>query len=116
MRGILKMLFGGSPRRRILVGLGAISFIAGISLLGYGLLATGSDPKQEAAPAVREVPSASPTPEPTAAAPTPVPVPPLGDSPYTMIIDKIGVNNPVQAFGLDAHQVPEVPEGADAAK
>jgi LPXTG-site transpeptidase (sortase) family protein len=119
MRGPLNSLFGGSPRRRILVALGGLTFVVGISLLGYGLLtSTESGDERAPGPALRVFDSAtpSPVPAPTVAEPTPVLVPPLGDVPYTMIIDKIGVNNPVQPFGLDANQVPEVPTGTDAAK
>jgi LPXTG-site transpeptidase (sortase) family protein len=55
---------------------------------------------------------ATPTPTP---APTAVPVaapavlPPLRDSPYRLIIHKIGVDAPVVTYGLDSEQVPEVP-------
>lgn len=41
--------------------------------------------------------------------------PPLGDSGYTMVIEKIGVNAPVQTYGLDKNSVPIVPTGSDAA-
>ena len=48
-----------------------------------------------------------------AAAPSPAPVvvapPPLRDTPYQIVIDKIGVNAPVGEYGLDANQVPQVP-------
>jgi LPXTG-site transpeptidase (sortase) family protein len=39
-----------------------------------------------------------------------VPVAPaLGDQPYRLVIDKIGVDAPVAAYGLNADAVPEVP-------
>jgi len=45
---------------------------------------------------------------------TPLPTPPPNNSPLTrMIIEKIGVDAPVIALGLDENQVPEVPSGPD---
>jgi LPXTG-site transpeptidase (sortase) family protein len=49
------------------------------------------------------------------ASPTPAPpVAPLGDQPYRLVIEKIGVNAPVDTYGLDANAIPEVPTGAGA--
>ena len=45
---------------------------------------------------------------------TPLPTPPPNNSPLArMIIEKIGVDAPVIALGLDGNQVPEVPSGPD---
>jgi LPXTG-site transpeptidase (sortase) family protein len=110
-----------SPIRRAFLALGALTFIGGAALLGYvGLTALQED--EEERPPVRQVdlgetstPTAAPTPEPVPGTPTPVPTPPLGDQPYTMIIPKLGVNAPVDEYGLDENAYPEVPQGADAA-
>jgi LPXTG-site transpeptidase (sortase) family protein len=39
---------------------------------------------------------------------------PLGDQPYRLVIEKIGVNAPVDTYGLDAQAIPQVPTGAGA--
>jgi len=44
------------------------------------------------------------------------PRPPLSDSGYRMVIGKIGVDAPVDVYGLDDKGVPEVPLGPDAAE
>lgn len=49
-------------------------------------------------------------------APSPPPRPPLPDSGYRMVIGKIGVDAPVDVYGLDENSVPEVPLGSDAAE
>jgi LPXTG-site transpeptidase (sortase) family protein len=40
---------------------------------------------------------------------TPVPPPPLGDSGYNIVIDKLGVSAPVTMYGMDENLVPKVP-------
>jgi len=52
--------------------------------------------------------AATPTPAPTPA-PVAVAAPPLRNTPYRIVIEKIGVNAPVGVYGLDANQVPKVP-------
>ncbi len=105
-------------RKKLLLGGGGVAFVIGIGLLGFAAFSAfgGGD---SAKPEVLVHLSASPSPTPVVtkapATPTPVPTPPLGDEAYTMVIDKIGVDAPVEAFGLDANQVPEVPTGPDAA-
>jgi LPXTG-site transpeptidase (sortase) family protein len=101
-------------RKTLLVGGGGVAFVIGIGLIAYAAFSAfgGSDgPRSEVL--VHLTASPSPTPDVTKApaTPTPVPTPPLGDQAYTMVIDKIGVDAPVEAFGLDANQVPEVPTG-----
>jgi len=49
-------------------------------------------------------------------APSPPPGPPLPDSGYRIAIGKIGVDAPVDVYGLDDKGVPEVPLGSDAAE
>jgi LPXTG-site transpeptidase (sortase) family protein len=48
-------------------------------------------------------PTPSPTPEPTPALPA------IADRPFTLVIPNIGVEAPVNAYGLDASLTPEVP-------
>ncbi|MCI0817898.1 MAG: class F sortase [Chloroflexi bacterium] len=48
----------------------------------------------------------APTPSPTAA---PVVAPPLGSTPFQLLIPRIGVEATVNAFGLNAEAIPEVP-------
>lgn len=120
-------------RRFLLLG-GAAGVIAGASLLSIGLyrsLSTAEDPVQAEAAvfkhlndpgAVYDRPQpAPPTPAPTATpapSPTPAPVvagaarPPLRESSYRLIIERIGVNSPVYTYGLDANRVPQVPYNA----
>ena len=111
-----------SPRRRILLAVGLVSFIGGISLLGLALSSGGSEElTPPAGPALIDVgdldlekidrPRETAAPEATAA---PRPVAPLGDQPYRVVIEKIGVNAPVNTYGLDENAVPEVPTAADA--
>ena len=85
------------------------------------LLLAGGGPEAQPAPVVQASPSPSPTasPVPTPAptpAPTPEPTPlppPLAGNQH-MIIERIGVNAPLAAYGLDANAVPIVPTGPDA--
>lgn len=108
-----------SPRRRVVLGAGLISFVAGLALLGVGFsLMDSGAPTPPEGPAVvdlgdidiekldRVAVTASPTPAP--------PIAPLGDQPYRLVIEKIGVNAPVDTYGLDAAAVPEVPTGPGA--
>jgi LPXTG-site transpeptidase (sortase) family protein len=108
-----------SPRRRLVLGIGLFSFVAGLALLGAGLfLMDSGEASPPEGPAVvdlgdidldkldRVAATASPTPAP--------PVAPLGDQPYRLVIDKIGVNAPVDTYGLDANAIPEVPTGPGA--
>jgi LPXTG-site transpeptidase (sortase) family protein len=110
-----------TPRRKALFSLGAVSFVAGVTLLGVGAYSAlnGSDggpPRNDGIAGVIITPSPRPSASPTDA-PTvsPQPEPPLGDRPYQMVISKIGVNAPVQEYGLDENAVPLVPTGSDAA-
>jgi LPXTG-site transpeptidase (sortase) family protein len=106
----------GSRRRTLFLGLGGAAFVVGIALLSLGVysaLNSDNGPPVSDAPVVRvsdiltatQIPTLSKTP------PTPTPLPPFGDETYKMVIDKIGVDNPVETFGLDDQQVPEIPMG-----
>lgn len=113
-----------SPARRVLMSLGAVSFLAGAALLAFGLVSLfngGGSDTISGPPIVKVAQVFTPTPvpptiTPSPAVPTPPPAPPLGDAPFRMVIEKIGVNAPVEVFGLNSQQVPEVPTGANAAK
>jgi LPXTG-site transpeptidase (sortase) family protein len=101
-------------RKKLLVGGGGAAFVIGIGLLAFAAFSAfggGDSPKPEVLVHLSASPSPTPVVTTAPATPTPVPTPPLGDEAYTMVIDKIGVDAPVEAFGLDANQVPEVPTG-----
>ncbi len=114
--------YAGTRGRRLLMLTGGVSFLAGVVLLAYGSLSLGDSESRPAPPLVdlgnqaelerllkeRPSPSAAPT------APTSVPEPPLAGSTYRMVIERIGVNAPVNTYGLDANAVPEVPTGPEA--
>jgi LPXTG-site transpeptidase (sortase) family protein len=107
-------------RRRLFFGVGGVAFVAGIGLLvfgAYNVLFGDDGPPVSDAPIVAVSDFITPTPvtTPSPLSPTPTPLPPLGDEPYDLIIDKIGVDAPVSAFGLDDQAVPEIPTGPDAA-
>lgn len=106
-------------RRGLSFGLGGIAFLVGVGLLAYGAynVFVGDDgPPVSDAPLLAVSHFLTPTPlsTPLLFSPTPTPLPPLGDEPYRLLIDKIGVNAPVSAYGLDEQAVPEVPTGDDA--
>jgi LPXTG-site transpeptidase (sortase) family protein len=101
-------------RKRLLLGGGGVAFVIGIGLLAFAAFSAfggGHSPTPEVLVHLTASPSPTLVATTAPATPTPVPTPPLGDNPYTMVIDKIGVDAPVEAFGLDANQVPEVPTG-----
>lgn len=114
------MLNDITRNQKLLLGGGGVAGILGIALIAVVavMMLSGGEDKKDGPAVVAITNSPSPTAtkivtqSPT---PTPVPAPPLGDAPYTMIIPSIGVNAPVQAFGLDDQQVPEVPTGDGAA-
>lgn len=107
-------------RRTLLFGLGGTAFLLGVGLLGFGaynVFFSDDDAPTSDAPIVNVIDFLSPTPSASEAleSPTPTPLPPLGDEPYSLVIEKIGVDAPVSAYGLDENAVPEIPEGDDAA-
>ncbi len=113
------MVRTSGPWRRLMLALGALSFLGGAALLAAGVfILTDSGESRPQAPLVDvntqnlHLPTASPL---IPATPTPPPAPPFGDQPYSFVIDKLGVNAPVASYGLDANFAPEVPTGPDAA-
>ena len=106
-----------TDRKKAYLGIGGAVLLIGLAVFAVGIYSAfnGGDSDRGVTQEVRQITnSPSPTQSPTAS-PTPVPTPPLGDNPYTMIIDKIGVAAPVEAYGLDDQQVPEVPTGPGTA-
>jgi sortase A len=103
-------------RRGIALGVGGLTFVIGVVLViaGSASLLNGG-PHRAADPAVLDIGDTDRTPEAEAAAPTAVPTPPLGDAGYQFVIDKLGVEAPVQTFGLDENAIPKVPTGDNAA-
>jgi len=107
-------------RRGLFLGVGGVAFALGIGLLAFGahnVFFRDDGPPVSDAPLLAVSDFLTPTPVSTRSpfSPTPTPLPPLGDEPYDLIIDKIGVDAPVSAYGLDEKAVPEVPTGPDAA-
>ncbi len=105
----------------MLLGAGIAAFFVGAALFGVGvyqMTTSGGEEEGSDVPVidVGNLPTPYATATPVSATPTPVPTPPLGDAPFTMIIDKLGVDAPVQTFGLDENAVPEVPVDANAAR
>jgi LPXTG-site transpeptidase (sortase) family protein len=112
-----------SRRRKLFLGLGGVAFVAGLALLSlgvYGALNSDNGPPVSDAPVVRVsdilTPTATPAVATTTRIPTPTPLPPFGSEAYTMAIDKLGIDAPVETFGLDNQQVPEIPTGPNAAQ
>lgn len=114
--GRLRALYSNkSPVRRAVMTLGAVTFLAGVGLLAFGIVGIFSGGGSDSINGPPVVPLAELfTPAPptvTPAVPTPTPAPPLGDAPFKMVIDKIGVDAPVITMGVDQNGVPEVPTG-----
>ncbi|TMB94410.1 MAG: class F sortase [Chloroflexi bacterium] len=108
---IVRIYQNSSRQRKALLALGGVLFLVGVALLIAGLVTLMSD-DSTATPALLKL-----SPTPTAQRPptvTPKPAPPLAGQAYRMVIDKLGVNAPVEAFGLDAQAIPQVPTGANA--
>jgi LPXTG-site transpeptidase (sortase) family protein len=107
-----------TPRGRVLFALGSLVLAAGIgaSAVGGYLYATGDDVEGVADDAavvdLTEDPidlDIAPDAPPAVLTATPVPPPPLGDSGYQIVIDRLGVNAPVTMFGMDENLIPKVP-------
>ncbi|MBI2913357.1 MAG: class F sortase [Chloroflexi bacterium] len=107
--------------RRISMALGVVVLLAGLSMVAVGLYTylDGDDsgpPKRAAAGQTERV-----TPPPPASTPTntltstPSPPPLARDEPYRMIIEKLGVDAPVETYSLDPTGVPIVPNDANNA-
>jgi LPXTG-site transpeptidase (sortase) family protein len=104
---------GTTGKRRVYLMLSVLWLGVGVGMLafaGYHLLnpaSAGDDPWIYARPGIDDenVAVAGVSGEPVA--------PALGDQPYRLVIEKIGVDAPVGAFGLDADAHPEVPYQGD---
>lgn len=117
----LASLRTGSRVRRTMLGLGVLSFIGGIVLLMAGAYSafdvdSAAEPPQAVVAAPTVVPTPTPSPSVTSAPTvTLVPGPPLGDATYRFVFEKLGVDAPVETYGLDENAVPIVPTGETAA-
>ncbi len=104
--------------KRISMALGVVVLLAGLAMVAVGLytyfhdssdktFTIGNDNTRlvrEFTPAPTSTPSLTPTPSP----------PPLArDEPYRMVIEKVGIDAPVETFGLDPTGVPIVPTDAN---
>jgi len=99
-----------SSRRRVYLALGGMCLLTGFALISvslYGALRSGEPerwiyvrPQQGAA-------------APVVAGAAATPGPPLGDAEYRIIVEKLAIDAPVAAFGLDENGVPEVPYEPD---
>jgi LPXTG-site transpeptidase (sortase) family protein len=115
----MKFFTEASPLRRAILALGGLAFTAGIALVVFAAVSSlGGDDKPDIEVRDLGTPTerpATPSPTPGEITVTPVPAPPLPEQQYSMVVDKIGVNAPVLAYGLDANAVPEVPTDDNAA-
>ena len=123
--GVLRRLAGLPLGRKIMMALGLAGLSIGVTLIAFGL-SSAVKTDSRTSPAVvdlgdedaylrllsrRPAVTASP-----ASTPTTPPRPPLPDSGYRVVVSKIGVDAPVDVYGLDEDNVPEVPLGPDAAE
>jgi sortase (surface protein transpeptidase) len=110
IRGIALHLTNVFRWRHSRLTLAAVLLLASMVLLGAGLaglLMTGGN--GPVATNVGQIPIYDGLSTATA---TPLPTPPPDDSPLSrMIIDKIGVDAPIITLGMDANNVPTVPDG-----
>ncbi len=110
-------------RRRLTLGLGVALLAAGVTLLSIGLIGyfddTSSAPEASSVTDsltrfdVPYLPAAIPD-DPQPAAPSPEA--PAVTVPLRLMIDRLGVDAPVDVYKLDADGVPEVPVAEDAAE
>jgi LPXTG-site transpeptidase (sortase) family protein len=118
---MLSFFTEASIQRKAAFVMGGLAFFVGLGLIAVaGLSALNGDSEPEIE--LRDLgvatvaPTDSPTPEPATDTPAPPPSEPLlQQGEYQMIIDTLGVNAPVNSFGLDPNAVPEVPTGPGAA-
>lgn len=94
---------------RIYLSLGAICILTGAIIIGFAAYTFLADDT------VRQWVYVRPSqPAPVAAGVEQAPnYGPLGEGPYRLVIDKLGVDAPVATFGLDENQVPQVPYERD---
>lgn len=107
-----------TTRGRVRFAVGSLVLVAGIGAAAFGAysFATGDGTEAVADDAavvdLTEDPidlDIAPEVPPAVLTATPVPPPPLGDSGYQIVIDKLGVSAPVTMFGMDENLVPKVP-------
>jgi len=114
-------------RRRLLLGLGAVLFVAGAVVLSIGLIGyfnEGDDPPPQQSIAdlfprsiddVPKLPVAIPDYDPERTVAEPEPEPELS-VPLRLVIESIGVDGPVVEMGMDDEGIPYVPlNGQDVA-
>jgi LPXTG-site transpeptidase (sortase) family protein len=119
LRERIRGLLGASRRRRLLAATGTVLLLTGFALLVAAAFVFVNEDNGPPQPldAGRDLWSNTRF---TYETPTPGPVnPPLGDTGYNIVIDKINVNAPVHKYGIDPATIggdptPEVPTGADA--
>jgi LPXTG-site transpeptidase (sortase) family protein len=107
-----------TPIRRVLFALGSLALVGVIGAAAAGAYFItkddGVEPVADEAAVIdlTEEPidlDIAPEAPPSLLTPTPIPPPPLGDSGYQIVIDKLGVSAPVTMFGMDENLVPKVP-------
>ena len=103
------------------MALGAVVLVAGLAMVAVGLYtyldggdSGGSKPAAADLTKVRVTPSPGGTLTTTPSS-TPSPPPLARDEPYRMIIEKLGVDAPVETYSLDPTGVPIVPNDANNA-
>jgi LPXTG-site transpeptidase (sortase) family protein len=113
-------------RRRAILAVGLSALVFGLALITLGLVSSLNTESRPPPATVVDLgddyeylrfldrqPVAAASPAGTPAVPA---QPPLPETGYRMVIDKIGVNAPVDVYGLDENAAPEVPLGSDAAE
>ena len=101
---------GPTGKRRLFLFLAAFWFVAGILFLvaaGYRIV---NQPEQDVTWVFARPLADSPV---AVAAAQGKPTPPLGDQPFHLVIDKLGVNAPVESYGLAEDGSPQVPYRSD---
>jgi LPXTG-site transpeptidase (sortase) family protein len=99
-------------KRRLYVILASLFLLVGFGLMGlaaYEFAYKGNDPAQ----LIWVRPGAPAGPAAADDSQQPPQAPPVGTEPFRLVIDKIGVDAPVSAFGLDENATPQVPYDAD---
>ncbi|HSP54233.1 MAG TPA: class F sortase [Dehalococcoidia bacterium] len=94
-------------KKRFFLVLGVAFMFVGLGLVGLAAYAVflRSGPEKQWLYVIPNRPSATPI----VLGAVSAPVSPLAGQKYTIVIDKIGIDAPVGAYGVDANNVPEVP-------
>jgi sortase (surface protein transpeptidase) len=101
-------------RQRFLVGLGAAMFALGAVILSFGLIAyfdqnDGGSAIARGPRTVQNLGDMPAVPYDPPTVPTPTPTPEPVSPPVRMVIEKLGVDAPVVAMGVDDQGIPRVP-------